>query len=93
MLMPYMQLFANQPGMVMLLNDILLDSAELMGKDVERFAGKLLNPAIPPIPQKGQGQGSPPNVPQGGGAPSNQQGIPQGAMQAEARQAAGGGAF
>jgi hypothetical protein len=95
MLQPYMQMFANQPGFIMFLSDILLDTAELMGKDVERYAGKLLNPAIPPIQQGGQGQGGggAQAVPQGGGAPSNQMGIPQGAMQSETRQAAGGGYY
>ena len=89
MLQPYMQMFANQPNFVKFLSDILLDTAELMGKDVERFAGELLNPAIPPIPQGGQG-GGPETPPAGPGAPSNQAGIPQGATQAGVRASAGG---
>ena len=90
MLQPYMQMFANQPTFITFLSDILLDTAELMGKDVERFAGVLLNPAIPPMqPQQGAQGGSPQGVPQGATAPSNQHGIPQGAMQAGVRSGAG----
>ena len=100
MFTPYMQLFANQPGFILFLDDIFQDIAECMGKEIERAAGKLLNPNIPPMNpkggQEGQDQGGPGAQQHKMGmdalllAPSNQQGIPQGVIQSQARMNAGG---
>jgi len=76
----------NHPDAVKLVNFIMGELAELMGKEFANFADKLLNQQIPIQTQSA-------GTPEGQtdiNAPSNQNMIPQGAMQAVTRGAIGG---